>query len=80
MHPILFRVWNFPIGTYGVMIAAGLLIGIIIAIWRGRQIGIKDDVILDLAFYSVLAGIVGSRLLFIFLNFSYEPYIHSIRL
>lgn len=69
MYPFLFKIGNFPIGTYGVLIALGLLLGIFLAVWRGRQVGVDADVILDLAFYVVLSGIVGSRILFILLNF-----------
>lgn len=69
MYPFLFKIGNFPIGTYGVMIAIGLLIGVAIAVWRGRQNGIEDDIILDLVFYGSLAGIIGGRLFYIILNF-----------
>ncbi len=69
MHPIFIYITdNFFIGTYGVLVALGVFAGIFTAIRRTRKLGIPDDFIFDLTFYMVIAGIIGSRILFIIIN------------
>lgn len=65
MRPILFYIYKLPIGPYGLLLAAGLICAVAVAIWRGRRVGVKEETILDVAFFGVLAGIVGGRVGFI---------------
>lgn len=69
MHPILFHINNFYIGTYGLFIVGALLGGIglgkLIAMRLGRDFGPYYD----LAFVVLIAAFPGARLLFILLNF-----------
>ncbi|KPL09155.1 hypothetical protein AMJ85_07095 [candidate division BRC1 bacterium SM23_51] len=65
MHPVLFRIGSFDIACYGPLIAIGVLVGVFIAIRRAKTVGIAPDLILDMTFYSVILGFVGSRLFFI---------------
>lgn len=69
MYPILYHIGSFPIGTYGVLIAVGLLMGLMVAMWRAGTVGLEKDIIVDLAFFGILAGIVGSRIGYILLNY-----------
>lgn len=71
MYPILFQIGSFRIHTYGVFIALGFLTGIILALREAKRVGEKPEKILDLAFYLIIAAIVGSRLLYIILNYRY---------
>jgi len=71
MYPVLFQIGNFKIHTYGVFIALGFLTGIILALREAKRVGEEPENILDLAFYSIIAAIVGSRLLYIVLNYQY---------
>ncbi|MBZ4664415.1 MAG: prolipoprotein diacylglyceryl transferase [Caloramator sp.] len=65
MHPILFRIGNITIYSYGFMIAVGILSAVIISMYRARRVGISDDVVLDIAIFGVLGGVIGAKLLFI---------------
>jgi len=69
MHPILFQVGGFFIGTYGLFAALGLLIGVFTAAWRAKKNGLDENLILDLAFIGIVAGLLGSRLTYILINF-----------
>ncbi len=70
MHPILFYVTqNFYIGTYGVLVGIGVLLGVILAVRHARKTHFKQDVIMDLIFFCILGGIVGARLLYIIVYF-----------
>lgn len=69
MHPIFIYITeNFYIGTYGVFVALGVFAGIFTAVRRARTVSIPDEFVFDLTFYMIIAGIVGSRLLFIIIN------------
>lgn len=70
MHPILIQVTDsFFIGTYGAMIALGLIAAVALCIWRGRARGYDPDVFYDLAFLAALSGFVGARILYILTEF-----------
>lgn len=66
MHPIIFRIGNFPVAYYGLFIAIGVLLGVVLAARRARRVGVSPDLILDLAFYGVIIGFIGSRVFYIF--------------
>ncbi len=65
MHPILFTIGDFYVGTYGLFVALGLLLGIFVASRFAKKNGVDENLILDLAFVCVLAGGVGARLTYI---------------
>ena len=71
MHPILLK-WGFlTIHTYGVMVAAGFLLAMIYAVRVGKHEGLDAEIIYDLFFYALLFAILGARLLYVVINFSY---------
>jgi phosphatidylglycerol---prolipoprotein diacylglyceryl transferase len=67
MHPILFRIGPFTLHTYGLLISTGVLLAIALAVRQARREGEDPQQMLDLAFYLLLASIVGSRLLYVLL-------------
>ncbi len=71
MYPVLIRIGPITIHTYGVMIAIGFLFALYFAIRQAKKEDIESNIITDLSFYILIAAIIGSRLLFIFINLSY---------
>ncbi len=65
MHPVLFHIGSFNIACYGPLIALGVLLGVYLMVRRGKAVGIAPEFILDLTFYCVILGFVGSRVFFI---------------
>ncbi|MBX5480593.1 MAG: prolipoprotein diacylglyceryl transferase [Myxococcaceae bacterium] len=63
-----------PIHTYGVMIATGFILAVVLAgalakqEWRGEEGLRKRDQVMDLAFWVLLSGLAGSRILFVIVN------------
>jgi phosphatidylglycerol:prolipoprotein diacylglycerol transferase len=53
---------GLPIRGYGVMLLAGILTGVGMAVYRGRQAGLDRELILSLAIWLVICGVVGARL------------------
>ena len=43
----LFGIEGWSIAWYGVIIAVGMVLGVILAIYRARKQGLKDDLIFD---------------------------------
>jgi phosphatidylglycerol:prolipoprotein diacylglycerol transferase len=71
MHPILFQFGSFSIYAYGFFITVGFVTTLLLASLKIRKskIGISFGNLVDLFFYTVLSAIIGSRALFILINF-----------
>jgi phosphatidylglycerol:prolipoprotein diacylglycerol transferase len=68
MYPVLIKIGPITIYTYGVLVAAGFLVGILLAIRQAKKQGMPHQKISDLAFYLLIAALVGSRLLYVLIN------------
>ncbi|MCZ6670270.1 MAG: prolipoprotein diacylglyceryl transferase [Acidobacteria bacterium] len=62
MHPILFKILHFQIGTYGLLYAISFLVALRVATHYARKEGIEPARILDLGIYALLSGIIGAKL------------------
>lgn len=77
MHPVLFEIPKigqfgpFPIHSFGVMILFALIAGILVARMRSRRYGISFDQISDIAFWLLIPGVLGARILFIVQDLGY---------
>jgi phosphatidylglycerol:prolipoprotein diacylglycerol transferase len=71
MYPILFQFGSFHIYAYGFFIVVGFATAAFLAVLKIRKsnIGVSFENIVDLFFYTVLSGLIGSRLLFVLVNF-----------
>lgn len=68
MRPTLFHIGSVDVHAYGFLIALGVLVGVILAVRRGRSVGIETGHTLDLTFYAVIVGMLGSRLLYVLMH------------
>lgn len=68
MHPILFKIGNISLYTYGLFVALGFLTALGIARLEAKRLGENPTHILDLGFYMLIAAIVGARLFFLAVN------------
>ena len=60
---------NFPIHSYGFMLALSFLLGIWFASARAKKAGLNPNVIADVGFWVILAAIVGARAYYVALHF-----------
>lgn len=72
MYPILFRIGNFPIHSYGVFLALAFLCAILIAVRLARRDGLPAQKIYDLSLWMLLASLVGSKFLMLFTEPEYR--------
>ena len=62
---LLYLFGPFPVRTYGVMIALGFFIGILVARPLFKKSSINPDAVFDIAIYIVMGVIIGARLFYI---------------
>lgn len=71
MHPVLFRlpIIDVPLHSYGVLIVTGFLLAMYVAWKEARRVrpGFEEEV-LDFAFWALVGGMVGARVVFILVN------------
>lgn len=68
MHPIIFQIGPLTIYSYGLLVAAGFIIGALLASRHAPRLGISSDKIINLVLIILLSGILGGRLFYILLN------------
>lgn len=71
MHPILFNIGNFPIHTYGVLIAAGFLLAVYTTKQEAIYFKINAKEYVDMCFWCLMIGMLGARILFVITRFEY---------
>ncbi len=64
MYPVLFRIGQFEITSFGVLVAIGALVGMWIFGRELRRSGLPDDAV-DCGFAGVIGGMVGAKLLWV---------------
>jgi len=74
MYPELFRIGNFPINTYGVLLAIAFLAGLLIAAKLAARDGLPRERVYDLGLWMLLAAIVGSKILMFFTEPEYREH------
>ena len=67
MHPILFKIGPITIYTYGVFLVIALLVAMWIIMLESKRIGLDPNKMMDIYFYSIIGGLVGSRIFYVFL-------------
>jgi phosphatidylglycerol:prolipoprotein diacylglycerol transferase len=66
MYPELFRIGDFPINTYGVLLALGLMLALFTAAKLAERDGLPKERIYDLGLWTIIGGLIGSKILMFF--------------
>src|ERR687885_2798997 len=74
MYPELFRIGNFPVNTYGVLLATAFLLALVVAARLGARDGLPRERIYDLGLWLLLAAIVGSKVLLLVVEPEYRQH------
>ena len=69
--PVLFSIGPINIYWYGLFIVLGVLAAIGVAIYLAKLHGIKSEIILDLAVWLIVGGVMGARIYDVFLELPY---------
>ncbi|MBK7292401.1 MAG: prolipoprotein diacylglyceryl transferase [Holophagaceae bacterium] len=65
MHPVLFEIGSFPLGTYGLLLAIAFFAGTALAKRQAKLDGLEPAAITDLAIAMLISAILGSKLLMV---------------
>lgn len=68
MHPILWKAGPFTFYSYGALMAAAVLIAVHLSSRQAWRIGATPAKITDIGFWSVVAGLLGARIVYIAQN------------
>jgi phosphatidylglycerol---prolipoprotein diacylglyceryl transferase len=74
MYPVLFRIGNFPINTYGVFLALAFFCAILITVKLAERDGLPRQKIYDLSLWMLLASLIGSKILMFFTEPEYRDH------
>ncbi len=66
-----FNVFGLYIARYGVLIACGMVLGVVIAYRLARRTGQNPNDYIDIAIGSIIAAVVGARLYYVVFNIDY---------
>ncbi|QPJ65632.1 MAG: prolipoprotein diacylglyceryl transferase [Candidatus Nitrohelix vancouverensis] len=71
MHPVLLEFGFVKIFSYGLLVASGFFAAIMYASRQAKREGMNPQEIVDLCFYIMIASLLGARLLYVLVEFSY---------
>ncbi len=63
MYPELFRIGNFPVTSYGIWLALGMLFALFVASRLAERDGLPRERMYDLGLWALLGGLLGSKIL-----------------
>src|SRR2546423_2405663 len=72
MYPELFRIGNFPINTYGLLLALAFLSALLVAARLAARDRLPRERVYDLGLWMLLAALVGSKILMLFTEPGYR--------
>ena len=70
MNPVLFSIGNIEIRWYSVLILVAIFVAISLLIKEGKRFNIPKDFLFNLAFWTIIFGIIGARIYYCIFNFS----------
>ena len=76
MHNDIFSIGKITIHGYGLMIAIGVLVAVLVSIYRAKKQKIDPEVVLDIVLIGIICGFGGGKILYIIVewkNFIKDP-------
>ena len=71
MDRVAFTLFGIDIMWYGILIATGMVLAVLIAIREAKRLKILEDDILNLAMIAIPCGLIGARAYYVIFNSSY---------
>ncbi|MFQ6104788.1 MAG: prolipoprotein diacylglyceryl transferase [Candidatus Glassbacteria bacterium] len=65
MYPQLYRIGPLILRTYGLFLAISFILGVVLAVRRGKSRGVNSKDVVDLCFVIMVSSIIGSRLYYV---------------
>lgn len=71
MHPIIAKIGPLSIYSYGLMVALGSAVAILLSYRLAARFNINKDKIVDFGIVMLLGGLIGARLFYVLMNIGY---------
>ena len=71
MNRVAFTIFGVDIMWYGILMATGMILGVLLALKEAKRVGISEDDILNLAIVAIPSGLIGARLYYVIFNWSW---------
>lgn len=71
MNPVAFEIFGLSVRWYGILLSAGIMVGILLAYKEAKRLGKDPDYIIDLALWCVPAAVIGARVYYVLLEWDY---------
>jgi phosphatidylglycerol:prolipoprotein diacylglycerol transferase len=75
MYPILFRLGDYPVSSYTVMLIIGFLVAYILCIGEFKRKRLGEDLLDYLFAASIVGGLVGAKILYLIENVPFKEFI-----
>ncbi len=72
IDPVAFSIFGIEVYWYGLIIVTGVIAGLLIARYRGKQSGQDPEIYSDFLIYALVSAIIGARLYYVI--FSWDSY------
>lgn len=73
MYPILLRIGNFNLYTYGLFVALGFMTVMLVSRKFAQPMGISSEILNDIFVVILVSALIGARLMYVMINFkAYE--------
>ena len=69
--PIAFTIFGIDIRWYGILIACGMIIAVLLSCKRAPHHGFTDEDVLDIALWMLPIGVIGARVYYVLFNLDY---------
>lgn len=70
MNPYIIQIGDFGLRWYSVLILIGIILGISLVQKEGKRFGISNDFLFNMAFWTIIIGILGARIYYVIFNYS----------
>ena len=65
VNPVAFTIGDLSVRWYGILIALGLCLAVVYALFACKRVGIKQDKLLDCVLVGIVTAIIGARLYYV---------------
>ena len=75
--PIAFTIFGLEVRWYGILIACGMLLAVLLSCRRAPRHGFTGDDVLDIALWMLPIGVIGARAYYVLFNLDYYTTLRS---
>ena len=65
----LFKIGSLTVHGYGFMIGVGFILAMLLAEYRAKKLGLREESVIDITIIAGLSGFLGAKLLYVIVEF-----------